>query len=193
MLTPVRTVGPAVPVVTVAEMVAHARANAVDNALLEAYVGAATAHFDGWTGVLGRCLINQQWRIGLGAWPACRTIRLPFPDVSAAAVVYSDADDAEQTVDAALVERGHDALGAFLRLKDDFSAPTLYDDRLDPVRVTFTAGFGAAATDVPQPLRVAIMMLAAHWYETREAAGDAMMSVPFGVDMLAAPYSRVGV
>lgn len=193
MLTPVRTVGPAVPVVTVAEMVAHARANAEDNALLEAYVGAATAHFDGWTGVLGRCLINQQWRIGLGAWPACRTIRLPFPDVSAAAVVYSDADDAEQTVDAALVERGHDALGAFLRLKDDFSAPTLYDDRLDPVRVTFTAGFGAAATDVPQPLRVAIMMLAAHWYETREAAGEAMASVPFGVDMMAALYRRVGV
>lgn len=195
MLTPVRILGPAVPAVPTGEAMEFARGPAEDASLMEGLVAAATAHFDGYAGTLGRCLVNQEWRAGFAAWPASspRILRLPFPDVSAAAVKYSDASGAEQTLDAALVELGRDALGSFVRLKDDFTSPTLDDDRLDPVRVTLTAGFGGAATDVPAPLRVAIMMLAAHWYEHREAAGEERFAVPFGVDMLAAPYRRVGV
>lgn len=193
MLTPVRVTEPAGPVVTVAEMIEHARANAEDATLLAAYVEAATAHFDGLAGVLGRCLVNQDWRIGIDAWPAGGIIRLPFPDVSAATVKYSDADDVEQTVETGLVEIGSDELGSFVRLRTAFTAPTLHDDRLDPVRVTFTAGYGAAASAVPMPIRVAIMMRAAHFYEHREAVGEVMAEVPSGPDMLVAPYRRVGV
>lgn len=193
MLTPVRVSGPAMSVVPVGEAIEFARVPTDDAALMEGLVVSAIEHFDGYSGTLGRCLINQSWRIGLGAWPADGVIRLPFPDVSAATVKYSDADDAEQTVNAGLVELGADELGSFVRLRDAFTAPTLYDDRLDAVRVTFTAGYGAAAADVPKPIHVAIKLLAAHWYEHREAAGEAMQSIPFGVDMLISPYRRVGV
>lgn len=38
----------------------------------------------------------------------------------------------------------------------------------NPIHARFTCGYGNAAA-VPQPLRHAIMMLVAHWYENREA------------------------
>ena len=38
-------------------------------------------------------------------------------------------------------------------------------------------GPGAAPAD----LREAVLQLAAHWYEAREAAGDGLKEVPFGV------------
>lgn len=44
--------------------------------------------------------------------------------------------------------------------------------------VTFVAGYGAAPDDVPFSLRQAAAMLAAHWYEHREAALEGSFSEP---------------
>ncbi len=188
-ISPVRITPPAVPVVTVVELARHARIDfADDNALLEGLIQAATDHFDGHSGILGRCLVNQGWRQDLTCWH--REVQLPFPDVSAiVSVVYSDSDNAEQTVDGGLYALKETALGTVLRFGDAFSMPSLYGDRPDPVRITFTAGYGAAASDVPAALRVAVMMLAAHWYDNREGHGE----IPPAVAALAAPYRRVGV
>ncbi|WP_413467788.1 head-tail connector protein [Mesorhizobium sp. B2-8-5] len=165
-----------------------------DDELLGVLVQAATDHLDGWTGILGRCIVNQGWQQDFGCWPACRDLRLPFPDVASVVVKYSDPDDAEQTVSNTLYETLSDARGAFVRLRDNFGAPALNDQRSDPVRIGFTAGFGAADA-VPSAVKIVIMMLAAHWYANREAVaiGDAVAPLPMAVDALIAPYRRVGV
>jgi uncharacterized phiE125 gp8 family phage protein len=61
------------------------------------------------------------------------------------------------------------------------------------IEIAFTAGFGATAEDVPMPIRLAIKMLVAHWYEMREPvlAGEAGNALPLGVASLIAPYREV--
>lgn len=179
------------PVVTVNDLTAFAVLSfGEDNTLVQSLIQAATDHVDGYAGILGRCLINQTWRVDVGGWPGCREIRLPFPDVSAIdSVKYFDADNAEQTVTGTLYERIEDERGSIVRFLGDFSASAVYDDRTDTVRVTFTAGYGAAAADVPQAIRVAIMMLAAHWYNNREGQGE----IPPAVMALLTPFRRISV
>jgi len=55
------------------------------------------------------------------------------------------------------------------------------------------AGYGAAASDVPQPLRQAVLLLVAHWFERREPVelGSALETVPMTVGGLLAPYRSV--
>ncbi len=40
---------------------------------------------------------------------------------------------------------------------------------------------GTDQPPVPADLCEAVLQLAAHWYEVREAAGDGMREIPFGV------------
>ncbi len=40
----------------------------------------------------------------------------------------------------------------------------------DAVTVTFVVGYGTLASDVPQAIRQAILLLVGHWYENREAS-----------------------
>lgn len=163
-----------------------------DDTLANTLLTAAAAHLDGYTGILGRCMVSQGWAQGYQDW-AWR-LRLPFPDVSEVSVSYRDADGAVQSVDSSLFEVVEGAGGPWVCFKDAFTDPSLDDDRAAPVTVSFTAGYGAAS-EVPAPLKVAVMMLAAHWYASREAVstGANPATVPLGFDAIIAPYRRIGV
>lgn len=79
-MRPVLVDPPTVPVVTLQEMKEHLRVdpNVTDqDDMISALGAAATAHLDGWTGVLCRCIMPQKWALDL---PAGRHV-LPFPDV----------------------------------------------------------------------------------------------------------------
>ena len=56
-----------------------------------------------------------------------------------------------------------------------------------------TAGYGDEASDVPAPIRHAIKLLVAHWFEQREPVvlGSAPQEVPGTVAGLLLPYRRV--
>ena len=192
MMKPVRVSAPSSDPVSLAEFKTAARVDFVDDdEILQSYLAAAVGHLDGWTGILGRAIINQDWRIDLPCWPACQIV-LPFGDVSAVAVAYTDDDGADQTLPTSHYELVEIATGSLVRYRQAFTSPALDTDRSDAVRVTFTTGFGANASDVPAPIRVAIMQLAAHWYENREAAEEkGVQSVPMSVDRLITPYRRV--
>ena len=58
------------------------------------------------------------------------------------------------------------------------------------IEVAFTAGFGDAAADVPAPIRQAILLLIAHWYEHRTPLeiGAQAQPVPDMVGELLGPY-----
>ncbi|MCA1368078.1 phage head-tail connector protein [Bradyrhizobium sp. BRP14] len=195
MLAPKLIAPPAETPVSLEEARRHCRIDADDgDAVLTALINAATSFLDGLSGVLGRCLINQGWRLSLSEWPTCGIVRLPFPDVSAATVKYYDVNNAEQPVPATLFERLEDELGAFIKFSDDFTYPAVFDGRSDGVQVDFTAGYGGSADAVPSSIRAAILLLVAHWYNNREASIDGQQSeIPFGASALISPFRRVGV
>jgi uncharacterized phiE125 gp8 family phage protein len=166
--------------------------HSADDTLIASMVTAAVAHLDGYTGILGRCMVNQIWRQDFETWD--RYLRLPFPDVSSVTVKYFDTTNTEQTVAASNYELIQDDQGSLVLFVDNWTGPNLYDDRTDAIRVTLTAGFGAAASNVPEPLKAGIKMLAAHWYANREAVGaQNMAELPIGVHSVIAPYRRMRV
>jgi len=57
--------------------------------------------------------------------------------------------------------------------------------------IRFTAGYGPAADDTPEDLRHAVTLLAAHFYENREATTDTRTPLPLGVASLVAPYRPI--
>ena len=70
-------------------------------------------------------------------------------------------------------------------VKDGASWPTA-QDRTDAIKITYTAGFGDAASDVPRGLRHALLMTVAHWYESREPVviGTSVSDLPMAVQAL---------
>lgn len=174
-MKPVLISPPSAPPVTLEEVKRQVRVDhADDDALLGGYIEAAVAHLDGLHGVLRRCIVKQTWRLsmpdGFG-----RMLALPFPDVSSVTITFTDPEGG------ALTE---------FQLREGVVHSDVAVSR--PVNVDFAAGFGGAA-DAPAPIKVAIMMLVAHWYENREAAGAPAAALPMAVDMLLAPYRWLSV
>lgn len=164
MLAPVRVTPPAATPVSVAEAKAHLRVDhSDDDALIEALVQAATDHLDGWSGILGRALVTQTWRVDLSRFPRCDVLRLPLsPIQSISSIAYWDALNTDQTFAAQNYSLHADARGALIALASSASWPGLYT-RADAVRVTFVAGYGAPA-DVPAPIKQAILLSVGHMY-----------------------------
>lgn len=171
--------------VTLDELKQHLRIDHSDeDGDLEIKLAAAVGHFDGWHGVLGRCLLQQQWRFAFDAFPAS-TVPLGFADVSAASVEYSDQGDNTQPLTGSAFQLFEAPGGSMIRLKTGQAWPATFT-RPDAVRVTVTAGYGTGRASVPAAIRSAIMLRAGDLYHKREDA-----SKPGGlIDMLIAPYSR---
>lgn len=189
MQRPVRVTAPAAAPVALSEAKAHLRVDHTDDdAIIGRIVDAAVGHLDGWSGVLGRCLVAQTWRVSFRDFTG-RAIHLPFPDVSAIeAVTYRDADDLEQTVDPSDYALNEDAQGSYLFFASAFDRPAVFH-RPDAITVRFVAGYGDA-TAVPAALKAAMLLHVAHMYENREPVviGQSVAPLPMAYDALVAPY-----
>lgn len=158
------------------------------DAYLELLIKAATSHIET---VTWRKLITQQWRIYLDRWPAGGSggIRLPYGVVqSVEAVRWLDGDGVDHLLDEdAYIAAVVGPEPVVLPAGGSWPSGTLFD--AESIRVDFTCGFGAAE-EVPAELRHAVQLLAAHWYETREAVivGTTVRKVPFAVDALIDPW-----
>ena len=193
--TPRLVTGPAETPVSLAEAKAHLRVeHDDDDTTITALVAAATAHLDGWAGILGLALVTQTWAQDWPAFPA-RLIPLPLAPVltkSAVTITYLDTLGLAQTLDDDLYHLVRFRGGPAIMLDDDADWPDTVD-RPDAVSVQFVCGYGAASA-VPAAIRHALLLLVGHWYEHREAAATkAATELPIGVQALIAPYRRVGV
>lgn len=180
--------------VSVDEVKAHAVIDtADDNALLEAYIRAATRLAEDRT---GRILLptDLEWRAETWREPICIPV---WPIRAVTEVVYLDEDQAEQTLDPGdwyQVETGE---GLEIRFTDAFASPSLTDRPNWPVRVRFSAGYddptASGSGDDPALAqddmdRVIVMILVAHWYASREPVeiGATVAALPFSADALIA-------
>lgn len=192
---PVLVTPPAADVLTLEEVKRHCRIELLEpdeNEMLEALMASVISWLDGYSGVLGRALINQTWRFKSSCWPPC-IYRFPLAPVSSVVVKYQDEDDAEMTLDAENYVLLEDALSPYIRWTSGATLPNTYD-RHEPISVEFVAGYGATADDVPDAIKQAAKMLIAHWFENREASisGTIISEVPLGPRTLLMPFRRGG-
>lgn len=178
-----------VDVVTLAEIKAHVRVvHNDDDATLTSLVKAAVSHFEVHTGILGIAFGQQSWELYYDEFP-CGSLQIPLPPlISVASVEYLDPVSGLYVVWASS-NYSVDAISrpGWVVPIDDWPTPK---DAVNAVKVTFTAGFGATNAAIPESLRLAVMMLAAHWYQNREGLGSAsdMAALPFAVDALVAQH-----
>lgn len=192
MLAPVRITPPSTLPVSLAEAKAHLRVDHDDDdVVIEAYIAAAVDHLDGWTGILGRCLVEQTWRQDYNS--ACRPLSLSLGPIIDVVSVSLDMGGNPVTLNPSDYNLKTDAGGRAV-IELDPAAAVFW-----PASVTYKAGYPTTTDDepvstVPPAIKVAIMLMVGNWYENREAASDkGLGELPFGASVLLAPYRRIGV
>jgi uncharacterized phiE125 gp8 family phage protein len=188
---------PAAVPVSVDEARAHVSAyGSGDDAILTAMIAAAVSHLDGRAGVLGRALIQQTWELSLDhfpdtdhrLWPAAcyhwpvthlhaqdvGAIKLPLAPLSSVTwIKYVDETGTQQTLDPATYIVDTTSEPGVVVPAYNALWPVTQKVR-NAVTVRFVCGYGTNATDVPQALRSAILLMVGDLFENREAVtGDA--------------------
>ncbi len=167
---------PTVEPITTTEAKTHCRVDiSTDDTYIDTLIASAREWCEGYT---NRAFITQTWR---GTFPYfCNKIELIRPPlISVTGITYVDQNGDTQTLGTNLYTVDTDSEPGVVRLAYDESWPTTRDVH-DAVKVTYTAGYGAAATAVPARVKHAIKIIVAHWYEIREpvVVGQAISNVP---------------
>ena len=178
--------------VSLSEAKAHLREDAADrDDEITRLVKAATAHLDGYAGVLGRALVTQSWTLTLDSWPLAG-IPLPLAPVqSITAIRYRDTNGDTQTVSASDYRLSGSASRPVVHLNSGGSWPTV-DKNAEPIEIEYVAGYGAA-DEVPEPIRHAILLHVGAMYDHEKpfVTGTVVAQLPLAHDALIRPYRRV--
>lgn len=155
------------------EVRAHLRIDATsEDALIDSYIAAVTAHLDGADGVLGRCLIDQTWKLS-GTRPACNCcagIELPLPPLIEVVSVSTIAEDGSET---AVPVDGY-------RVVDNGSMPSVIVPAggvmWDGAAIVYRAGYaevdvasGIVTGTVPRAILQYMLLMIADAYENRQS------------------------
>lgn len=174
---------PAATPISLAEAKEHLRVTHADeDTLIGALINAAVSHFDG-EGELGRAMITQTWAQWVNQAPGyVRLDVTPFQALTA--VEYYDTDNALQAATLSDFETWLDGDFVLAKPRKGFTWPNAYS-RPDAIKISYTAGFGDASTDVPQAIKHALLLTVAHWYENREAVTEgSFVELPLAVNAL---------
>jgi len=161
LLTP-----PAIEPLSLAETKAYLRVEtADDDPLIAALIAAGRIHVERQTGL---ALLTQGWRLVLDCWPENGSIAVgpaPLQALSAARVFDFDGEARAVDLRPFVLDPSTSTLA--------FRAWTLpMPTRIAAgIELDVTTGFGDTAGDVPEPLRQAVRLFVAHWYENRGVVG----------------------
>lgn len=155
-----------------------------DDTLIGNLITAARKYFEETS---RRSLITQTWRLNLDEWPEGDEILLPRPPLqSVTSVVYKDSagDSTTWSSDAYIVDTDSEPGRIVLAYGESWPSVTLLP--ANPIVITYVAGYGDNASDVPEQMIQAIRLLIGHFYENREGTvgGTIIRDVPMTVDSL---------
>lgn len=159
------------------------------DAVLELYLRSAMAAVEAR---IGRALLSRTFTCSVTHWreDACQGLPIgPVRSVERIALHAADGTETEVGADAWSLLRDSQRpriVGRFGR-----SLPRV--PRAGHAEITFTAGYGAAWSEVPADLRQAVFLLAASYYETRSEAGAVPGVMPFGVLVLLEAYRTMRI
>jgi len=186
----VLTSQPAVEPLTVDEVKTYLRIDHDDeDCLLASLITSARFQVEA---ALDLALIIQSWSWTFDAWPKGNALELPIgfvQSVQAVRVTARDGTVSEVSPDQFALEGGR-IPPRLVAKSGDWPKPGV---PALGIEIAFTAGFGSEPSDVPEPIRQALLMLVAHWYEHRDPAeiGGPATRIPEAVSALLKPYSRV--
>ena len=188
-MSTVLTVPPAQEPVSLADAKAYCRVDVTDDdALLATLITAARSELER---NLGRAFITQSWTYYLDRWPDGFAVPLPVAPVQSAEQMRVYALDDSFAV---LQSSSYllDGLGSPPRLIRRGTLPWPVPLRpANGIAIDFTCGHGSQPTDVPAALRIATLLLVAHWYDHRDLAEPGVAAgggLPEMVRDLIAPY-----
>jgi len=127
-----------------------------------------------------RKLIDQTWLAYMNEWPSGDAIYLPFGSLgSVTSVKYYETDDSENTM--SNTEYGVDTDSTVGRIVLDYgeSWPTETLRPLNPIKIEFVCGYGAAGANVPDPIIQAIKIDVADmfWRRSSETQGPRLKTI----------------
>jgi len=167
--------------VALADMKLHLRiesSETADDTLITTLISAATTFCEEFQ---RRSYITQTRVFYYDEFPKVFVVPYP-PLISVTSIAYVDTAGDSQTLSSANYRV--DASNAPGRITEAYGTSWPSTRALtNAVTLTVSCGYGAAG-DVPDTVKAAIKLLVAHWYEHREAAGNAMAQIPLGVHHL---------
>lgn len=182
-----RVTGPIAPLLTAAEAKQFCRVDfADDDTLISDLIATAEGYLDARDGVTGEALITQTWNLVLAADEVEDGLKLPIRPVQSITSIEYIKGGTTETFGAS----NYRLTDGRVWLADGAGWPDA-DAREDAVTITYVAGYGDSADDVPAATVQAARMMVANLYENRGAAEDAE-SLGFRM-MLAASRSERGL
>ena len=176
------TVAPVAEPVTTAEAKLHLRVDHGDeDAYIDTLVATARQHIEL---VTRRAMVDTTFTLKMDAFPTeIRPPRSPLSSVSS--ITYVDTDGDTQTLSASVYSVDTDTEPGRISLAFNQSWPDIREQN-NAVVVTFVAGYGSAATNVPAALRETVKLLTAHYYEFRQPviAGTTAVKIPLHIESL---------
>lgn len=187
-----RVTAPDASPVTLAQAKSQVRVDSSDDdAIIRAYLAAATEAVDGPRGFLGRALVDQTWDYYLDRFPVWRNpyIDLPLPPmISVTGVFYRDSSGAEQTLSPLTYSVSSSKEPGRLYLPSSAAWPTIAAPSPNAVRIRFRAGYPDG--EVPAGIIAAILILFADMYEhrTSQVVGESASVIPWSAMQLLKPH-----
>ncbi len=180
---------PAVEPISTADAKAHLRVDiTADDAYIDTLVKVARRQAERIT---RHALITQTWDLLLDAFPADDVLEIPLPPLQSVTYVqYTDDDGNTSTFDSSNYIVDTESVPGRISLKSGYTWPSTTLQAIAGVRVRFVAGFGDAASDVPEDIIHAMKLMVGHWYENREnvAMGTVPREMPQAAEWLLINY-----
>ena len=182
-MTLVQTSAPSVEPVVTADQKTWMRVDGSDEDTLIGNLAAASrAYFENAT---NRQLITATWRMKMTNFPTGDIILPVSPLQSVTSIKYYDNNDSQQTWSSSDYDVDTDANVGRVRPAYNKDYPSDSRGGTNDIEIIFVAGYGDAASDVPDGILTAIKLLAANWFENRESNSPVTMTpIPMALESL---------
>lgn len=162
-----RVAAPAAPLLTLQEAKdALAILHDDDDVLIQSIVASAEAYLDAQHGVLGEALVTQSWRLDLSPREIGRRIPLTLGPVQSITGIQGVVSGSAVSV----APEDYRLESGVIVLSDGASWPGV-DDRSDALQITYVAGYGDTAADVPATVMALARATVVELFESRGASG----------------------
>lgn len=169
--------------ISLGDLKAHLRiTETAEDSALQGFIRAARRAVEARGGL---SIISQRWRLSFDA-PPSRILTLPRAPIASIDAVEAVSDAGAAVIGTELYSVETGAVG---RIKSE--GPWPRGRTIAGYRIDFTAGWSVASA-APEELKLAVRMLAGHFFENREGAqAERVFAVPQAVDALIAPFRQV--
>lgn len=178
--------------VSVAEAKTHLRIDSsftADDTYIETLISVATFAAENY---MNLWIMQQSWYLDIDSFPDYfNLLRGQNDDLTINSITYADTANANQTLAASNYFGDGSMKPARIYFAPDATIPSTYD-KPNAVVVDFTAG-NRNASDVPAPIRQAILLMVGTYYETRQTVSDrTYKEIPQSAEFLLMPYRVQG-